>query len=96
MSNLYGYGPTGFNNLYPNWMQGNSNQYYTGGTGSGLSNPGYYWYRSLRNMPAQGPPGNNLGNNPAGLNPPIGRNPPVGRNPPGPMGKSAPVSSPGK
>jgi hypothetical protein len=74
---LYNYGPTGFNNNYPNWNQGNSYQYYTGGTGSGLSNTGYVWYRGLRNVPFQG----RAGENPEGI--------PVEMNPPMPMGKSA-------
>ncbi|UJR36297.1 hypothetical protein I4U23_029026 [Adineta vaga] len=50
-SGLYGYGIAGFNNQYPNWMQGNSQQYYTGGTGSGLTNTGYYWNRRSQNIP---------------------------------------------
>ena len=53
---LDGYAPLGFNNRYPNWNQGNSNQYYTGGTGTGLSNPGYDWYRSFRPEQAGGSP----------------------------------------
>lgn len=50
-SGLYGYGLPGFNNQYPNWMQGNSHQYYTGGTGNGLTNSGYYWYGKSANGP---------------------------------------------
>lgn len=68
-NNFYGYAPGGFNNRFPNWNQGNSAQYYTGGTGSGLSNTLNYWYRSFRpareeqnpmsmpmQMPMMGPP----------------------------------------
>jgi len=81
LSPLYGYGPMGFNNQYPNWNQGNSIQYYTGGTGSGLTNTGYYWYRSaLRNIPPQGRSGDSLNNNPVGSNSPIGPNPRAGQN----------------
>ncbi|CAF3957940.1 unnamed protein product [Adineta steineri] len=58
-SGLNGYGPTGFNNQYANWNQGNSNQYYTGGTGNGLVNTGYYWNRKSGNIPFQGPPMDN-------------------------------------
>ena len=50
---LNSYAPTGFNVRYPNWQQGNIDQYYTGGTGSGLSDTGYYWYRSPRRVPPQ-------------------------------------------
>ena len=58
-NNLYGYGPGGFNNRFPNWNQGNYAQYYTGGTGSGLSNTLNYWYRSLRPSASSGPIMNN-------------------------------------
>jgi len=96
MSGLWGYQIPGFNNNYPNWSQGNSAQYYTGGTGSGLANSGYYWYRSLRNPPPfQGQAGNNFGANPVGPNPHIGPNQPMGPNSPvgpnQPMGPNAPV-----
>ena len=91
---LTGYGMAGFNNQYPNWNQGNMNQYYTGGTGSGLTNTGYTWYRSRQNIPLQGPPGNDFqGNPPMGMNPSIGPNAPVGFNPPRPMRKSAVISA---
>jgi hypothetical protein len=74
---LTGYGIAGSNTLYANWNQGNNYQYYTGGTGTGLVNTGYPWYRSRQNIPYQG----QVGENPAGQNPPIGMNPPVGLNP---------------
>ena len=75
---LTGYGMAGFNNQYPNWNQGNSNQYFTGGTGTGLVNTGYTWYRSLRNSPFQGQQGDNSirPHLPPGSNAPIGMNPP--------------------
>jgi hypothetical protein len=78
-SNLDGYGPGGFNNQYANWNQGNSAQYYTGGTGSGLSNTGFYWYRKSRNPPFQGRSVDNINSNPIGPNPPV----PFGNLPPG-------------
>lgn len=45
---LYLYGPGGFNNRYPNWNQGNSFQYYTGGSPSGLSNTYNYIDRTYQ------------------------------------------------
>ncbi|CAF1647959.1 unnamed protein product [Rotaria magnacalcarata] len=65
----YGYAPVGFNNQYPNWQQGNIAQYYTGGTGSGLSNPGFQWYRKFRNVPFQGQLNENFNRKPMGPNP---------------------------
>ncbi|CAF2552510.1 unnamed protein product [Rotaria sp. Silwood2] len=67
----YGYAPTGFNNRYPNWQQGNIDQYYTGGTGSGLILPNYQWYRSFRNVPFQGRSGDSVNRNSVGLNSPV-------------------------
>ncbi|CAF3360825.1 unnamed protein product [Rotaria sp. Silwood1] len=67
----YGYAPTGFNNRYPNWEQGNINQYFTGGTGSGLIPPNYQWYRSFRNVPFQGRSGGSLERNSNGPNLPV-------------------------
>ena len=104
---LTGYSIAGFNNQYPNWNQGNSYQYYTGGSGTGLTNTGYTWYRSLRNSPFQGRPGDGpIGpNQPGGMNPPTGPNAPFGMNAPfqpnipmgpnlgGPMKKSASTSN---
>jgi hypothetical protein len=98
---LTGYGIAGSNTLYPNWNQGNSFQYYTGGTGTGLVNTGYPWYRSLQNIPYQGAVGENPSghdpstgmNLPPGFNANVGPNVPAGFNPMGPMKKSAPVRS---
>jgi hypothetical protein len=79
---LSNYAAAGFNNQYPNWNQGNNYQYYTGGTGSGLSNTGYAWYRGLRNVPFRGQAGGIPPANPAGLNPPMPiRNPGPGNAP---------------
>lgn len=85
-SGLLGYALPGFNNQYPNWNQGNSIQYYTGGTGTGLTNTGYTWYRSGLNNPALrgvAPTGTGPipGNIPE-LNPPLPPNLPPGFNPP--------------
>ncbi len=80
-SSLDNYGPVGFNNQFPNWNQGNMAQYFTGGTGSGLTNTGYYWYKSLRNVPFQGRSGDNSDGTLVGQNQPIGPNQPVGPNP---------------
>ena len=100
---LTGYGMAGSNTLYPNWNQGNSLQYYTGGTGTGLVNTGYPWYRSLQNIPyqgAMGPTENPSGHDPStgmnlppGFNANVGPNVPAGFNPMGPMKKSAPARS---
>ncbi len=88
---LTGYAIAGSNTLYPNWNQGNNYQYYTGGTGSGLVNTGYPWYRSLHNIPFQGQGGEDpSGQNPSGgmnspmglMNPAMDPNSPFGRNPP--------------
>ena len=82
---LTGYGIAGSNTLYPNWNQGNSLQYFTGGTGTGLVSTGYPWYRSLQ-IPYQGP----VGENPTGQDPSTGMNLPPGFNansgPNSPMG----------
>jgi hypothetical protein len=78
-SSLYDYGAAGFNNQYANWNQGNMGQYYTGGTGNGLSNTGFYWYRKSPNVPFQGRPVNTNGRNPMGSSPPV----PFGNLPPG-------------
>lgn len=65
----YGYAPGGFNNRFPNWQQGNIAQYYTGGTGSGLTNTGDYWNRANRLRPFQRGPGNMLTGKSNGLSP---------------------------
>lgn len=80
-SPLYAYGPPGFNNQYPNWNQGNGYQYYTGGTGAGLTNTGYVWYRSLGGGAFRGRAGDNFVGNSIGPNLPVGQNPPLGMNP---------------
>ena len=83
-SDLYGYGPSGFNNRQPNWNQGNSLQYYTGGSGNGLSNSYSSWLRSLQMSPFQGRPnelpGDRFDGYAMGPNPlmPIGQPPPMG------------------
>ena len=104
-SGLYGYAMAGFNNQYPNWNQGNSIQYYTGGTGTGLTNTGYTWYRSAFNNPSQrgvapGGVGPMPGSNPEFNQPPLPppppsslQNQPAGFNPPILMKKSASKSS---
>ena len=83
-TNFLNYAPSGFSNQNPNWNQGNYYQYYTGGTGTGLTNPGYGWYRSLRNSPFQG----QGGNRPQGILPAL--------IPPRPIGRPGPVNAPGK
>lgn len=66
----YGYAPMGFNVRYPNWQQGNSFEYYTGGTGSGLIVPNYQWYRKFRNGQAQPRSGDSVDQKSDGSNPP--------------------------
>ena len=79
-TSLYLYGPGGFNTRYPNWNQGNSFNYYTGGNGHGLSNTYNLMYRSFRpgaiQAPIDGPAEQNLFvpmNNPQAVGPPNGK-----------------------
>ena len=83
-SSLNGYGPVGFNNQFPNWDQGNSAQYYTGGTDNGLVNNGYYWYGALQRSSSQGRPRGTT------------RGKTVESNPPAPIDKQIPGGSSGK
>ncbi|CAF1683339.1 unnamed protein product [Adineta ricciae] len=70
-SGLWGFSIPGFNNQYPNWNQGNSHQYFTGGTGTGLTNNGYYWFRRSQPIPFGDQPVPNVEGIPLNQNQPI-------------------------